>query len=231
MEKPTLAFCCSHNHAKRIANNFNSKGIPTEIYLSFTDLKDRKRIIRNMQSGKLKVICTVDVLNEGADLPFIECLLFLRPTESKRVFYQQLGRGLRKYVGKSHCIVIDFIGNFQNAYRIVEYHGLLPFADEESSMSFRNIRSAKEILNLPIGCEVHFDDRVIDIFAKQTLDPRYATRHNIGRILWYQYKKFEKKLGRKPKKIEIDRNFLLDSRLYVLVFGSWRVFEKIVGEE
>jgi superfamily II DNA or RNA helicase len=231
LEKPTLAFCCSHNHAKRVANNFNSKGIPTEIYLSFTDLKDRKKIIENLQHGKLKVICTVDVLNEGADLPFIECLLFLRPTESKRVFYQQLGRGLRKYAGKSHCIVIDFIGNFQNAYRIVEYHGLLPFADEESSMSFRDIRNAKEILNLPIGCEVHFDDRVIDIFAKQTLDPRYATRHNIGRILLYQYKRFEKKLGRKPKKIEIDRNFLLDSRLYVLVFGSWRAFERIVSEE
>ena len=75
------------------------------------------------------------MLNEGADFPFVECLFFLRPTESQRVFYQQLGRGLRKYVGKSHCIIIDFIGNFKNAYKLVEYQGLQPFK-EESSDSF-----------------------------------------------------------------------------------------------
>jgi superfamily II DNA or RNA helicase len=57
----------------------------------------------------------VDVLNEGADFPGVECLLFLRPTESKRIFVQQLGRGLRRSVGKSHCVVIDFISNFKNA--------------------------------------------------------------------------------------------------------------------
>ena len=74
-------------------------------------------------------------MNEGIDLPFIECLLFLRPTESKRIFYQQLGRGLRRYVGKSHCVVIDFIGNFKNAYKLVEYQPLLPHSTDEAMES------------------------------------------------------------------------------------------------
>ena len=117
------------------------------------------------------VLCVVDVLNEGADLPFAECLLFLRPTESKRIFYQQLGRGLRKYVGKSHCIVIDFIGNFKNAHKIIEYQGLLPFAEDQDSGTFGSAKTRKEVLNLPLGCEVHFDDKVIEAFANQTFDP------------------------------------------------------------
>jgi len=176
------------------------------------------------------VLCVVDVMNEGADLPFIECLLFLRPTESQRIFYQQLGRGLRRYVGKSHCIVIDFIGNFKNAHKIVEYQGLLPFSDETLE-AFGKAKSRKELLNLPLGCEVHLDDKVIDIFTQQILDPRYATRHNIGRILIYQYQKLARRLKHKPTPKEVDRNLILHSGFYKSVFGSWKKFESLVSSE
>jgi superfamily II DNA or RNA helicase len=174
------------------------------------------------------VVCVVDVLNEGADLPFIECLLFLRPTMSKRIFLQQLGRGLRKYTGKSHCVVIDFIGNFRNAYQIVEYHGLFPEEGEEQAADIRGIRNVKELFNLPLGCEVHFDERVIDIFSQQTLDPRNATRHNIGRILIYQYQKLQERLGHWPTRAEVDRTCLLHADFYKQVFGSWRKFELLM---
>jgi len=228
--KPTLSFCCSHRHAYRVSNSFNEKGIPSEVYLADTSLQKRNRLVNKLKDGDLNVLCVVDVLNEGADLPFIECLLFLRPTESQRIFYQQLGRGLRRYVGKSHCVVIDFIGNFKNAYKIVEYQGLLPGIDEETFISFGNIKNAKQILNLPLGCEVHFDDRVIDIFAQQSLRPEYATRYNIGRILLYLYYKLARRIGHMPSPREIDRNLLLDSRLYKLVFGSWKNFYKLLTE-
>ena len=154
-------------------------------------------------------------------------LLFLRPTESKRIFLQQLGRGLRRSVGKSHCTVIDFIGNFRNAYRIVEYHGLLPYADETEAGINQNPKNVKELLNLPIGCEVHFDDRVIDIFSQQTLSPRYATRHTIGRILLYQYERLGRRLGRRPSRKDVDHYCLLQSDFYRDVFGSWKKFETI----
>lgn len=229
--KPTLAFCCSHRHAHRVSQSFQNNRISAEVYLSTTSASERKRLIRKFQDGNLKVLCVVDVLNEGADIPFLECLLFLRPTESARIFYQQLGRGLRRYVGKSHCMVIDFIGNFKNAYKIVEYQPLLPYAGGETSANFSQLRNAKEIFNLPLGCEVHFDDRVIDTFAYQSLDPARATRHNIGRILIHWYIALVRRLKHRPTRLEVDRNILLHSGFYGSVFGSWKNFEEIVSDE
>jgi superfamily II DNA or RNA helicase len=227
---PTIAFCCSHKHATRVAKSFNASAIPSRPYLSSTPLEKRRRYAKRLASGTIKVLCVVDVLNEGADLAFVENLLFLRPTESKRIFHQQLGRGLRRSVGKSHCTVIDFIGNFRNAYKIVEYQGLLPLQEDESAANFRGIRTRKQVLNLPLGCEVHFDDRVIDIFAQQTLDPRYATRHNIGRILLYRYERLSAQLGREATKRDVDRYSVLHSGFYESVFGSWQKFQGLVAE-
>jgi hypothetical protein len=170
----------------------------------------------------------VDVFNEGADLPFIECLLFLRPTQSKRIFYQQLGRGLRQYSGKTYCTVIDFIGNFHNAYKLVEYQSLLPFEESDLIPDFKHARNRKEILNLPLNCEVHFDEKVVKVFADQALDPKYATRHNIGRILFYEYDKLSRHLGHSPTRRELDRYSILSSSFYERVFGSWAAFEVLV---
>jgi superfamily II DNA or RNA helicase len=226
--KPTLAFCCSHRHARRVAESFIKKGVPASVYLSDTSLDERREVAERLRKGEVNVVCAVDVLNEGADIPFVECLLFLRPTESQRIFLQQLGRGLRRYVGKSHCTVIDFIGRFKNAYRIVEYHGLVPLDIEERAHPIASVRSRKEILNLPLGCTVHFDERVIDIFARQILDPRVATRHNIGRILIYEYQRLAASLGHDPTRKEVDRCQLLGSSFYRLVFGSWERFQMIM---
>jgi hypothetical protein len=77
---------------------------------------------------------------------------------------------------------------------------------------------------------VEFDERVIDVFGRQTLDPAYATRHNIGRILLHQYRKLELRLGRKPTKKDVDRQCLLNSSFYISVFGSWRDFELKASE-
>jgi superfamily II DNA or RNA helicase len=226
--KATLAFCCSHRHAKRLSERLRDNGISAEAYLSDTSRQDRTKLIEKHKAGTIKVLCAVDVLNEGADFPHVECLLFLRPTESKRIFYQQLGRGLRRYVGKAQCIVIDFIGNFKNAYRIPEYQGLLPLEEDVPAAPVRGTKSEREVLNLPIGCKVEFDTRVVEVFERQLLDPRFATRHNIARILIYQYRRMSQMFGHQPTKAEIDRTCRLDSRLYGLVFGSWSQFTKLI---
>jgi superfamily II DNA or RNA helicase len=228
--KPTLAFCCSHRHAERVAQSFRDEGVAAEVYISSTPVEERRRLAQDIQDGRTNILCVVDVLNEGADLPFIECLLFLRPTESKRIFFQQLGRGLRRYVGKSHCTVVDFIGNFQNAFRVVEYHGLVPLLEDEPAGTLRQARTEKDVFNLPLGCEVSFEDRVIDIFSRQALDPAHATRHNIGRILLYQYRRLQRQLGHRPTRREVDRYQILSSYFYRLVFGSWGRFEQIIAE-
>lgn len=227
--KPTLTFCCSHKHAERLANAFKSAGVPAATYLYHHSSDDRARLLQRMQNGKLKVLCTVDVLNEGADMPFIECLVFVRPTESKRIFVQQLGRGLRKYVGKAHCVVIDFIGNFRNAYKIVEYQGLRPDEIDSRAPNISLRHNFRDVLDLPLGCKVHFDEKVLDIFAQQTLDPRNATRSNIARILFYEYQRWGTRLGRSPSAKDLDRYALLDSQFYKLVFGSWKAFTSLVA--
>lgn len=227
--KPTLAFCCSHGHAERVADAFNAAGVPAAPYLSKTDPTTRQVLLSRLLSGEIKILCVVDVLNEGADLPFIERLLFLRPTESKRIFLQQLGRGLRRYVGKSHCTVIDFIGNFRNAYKIVEYHGLRPDEFDHAGPGGQRVSSRKALLDIPLGCRVSFEDRVLDIFAGQTLDPKNATRENIGRILIHRYHRLSERLGHPANRREIDRNELLNSTFYTKVFGSWERFISLVG--
>ncbi len=226
--KPTVAFCCSIKHAERVASSFNAQGIPAAVYTSDLERQRREVTLSDFKAGAVTLLCAVDVLNEGADLPFVECLLFLRPTESKRIFYQQLGRGLRRYVGKSHCTVIDFIGNFKNAHKIVDYQGLLPYEEDQPVDRGTGRRTRKGVLNLPLGCEVHFDDRVIDVFYNQTLNPAYATRHNIERILLYQYDHLSRKLGRAPKKKDIDKHYLVNSEIYAILFGSWAAFEELM---
>ncbi len=227
---PSLAFCCSHQHAKRMASAFNRAGIPAAEYLGTTPMADRVKLVEQLQYGDIKVLCAVDVLNEGIDIPFVECLLFLRPTESKRIFYQQLGRGLRRSPGKEKVLVFDFIGNFHNAYRIIEYLGLQP----EETVVFESsgrLRSTKQVINIPLGCHVDFDDRVIDVFANQVLDPRRATRHNIAQILIYLYLRTSNRLGRPATQKEVDRLQILHSDFYRRVFGKWDSFSTLMEGE
>ncbi|MEO7841578.1 MAG: helicase-related protein [Anaerolineales bacterium] len=227
---PTLAFCCSHQHAKRMVLSFKARGIPAAEYLGTTSMEKRAKLIEKLQYGELKILCAVDILNEGVDIPFVECLLFLRPTESKRIFYQQLGRGLRLSPGKDKVVVLDFIGNFHNAYRIVEYLGL----QLEETVVFESLgrmRSSKQVMNLPLGCQVEFDDRVIDVFANQVFDPKKATRHNIAQILIYLYIRTSKRLKHLATPKEIDRLQILHSEFYKMVFGSWEKFEALMQRE
>lgn len=224
--KPSIAFCCSHRHAEIVAAEFSAAGIPSATYLSTHDVNERRRLVERLRNGTIKVLCVVDVLNEGVDLPFVECLLFLRPTESSRIFYQQLGRGLRRFPSKKVCIVIDFIGNFKNAYKILEYQALREGEGAKSPDSL-TASSIREILNIPIGCEVTFDDRVLDLFVQQTIEQQ-INRHNIAQILIARYRRLCRKLGKRASKKEVDRNELLDSSYYDLVFRSWQRFESMI---
>jgi len=225
--KPTIAFCCTIKHAQRVAQHFRAQQIEAEVYSSEMSRRDRSTKLIAFKAGDIKVLCVVDVLNEGADLPFVECLLFLRPTESKRIFYQQLGRGLRKSPGKSYCIVIDFIGNFKNAHKIISYQGLLPFENDDEFDYVRGPQKPKELLNLPLGCEVHFDNKVIDIFADKANSFEFATRFTIERILFYQFDRLAQRLRRHPTKKEIDKQYLVGSDIYATRWGSWEDFELV----
>ena len=113
-----LGFCCSRLHAEYMAKIFSKKGIPSVAVYSNSDgeySENRSSAIKMLEEGKIKVIFSVDMFNEGVDIPEVDAVMFLRPTQSGIVFLQQLGRGLRTSKGKEYLNVLDFIGNYKYA--------------------------------------------------------------------------------------------------------------------
>lgn len=108
-----IAFCTNIQSCKLMAERLLEEGYNTIPLTGVNDTGVRIRAFKDLQSNDnpLEIICTVDILNEGVDIPQINMVLFLRPTESQTIFIQQLGRGLRKYPGKDYVTVLDFIGN------------------------------------------------------------------------------------------------------------------------
>ena len=154
-----LGFCVSVTHAQFMAQRFNEAGIASEAVLGETKSEDRAEAIRRLRSGELQVLFTVDLFNEGFDVPDIDTVLFLRPTESATLFLQQLGRGLRKAEGKACLTVLDFIGRQHQEFRF--------------DLRFRAItgRSRRQVERdveegfplLPSGCSIQLDRVAQDI--------------------------------------------------------------------
>lgn len=112
-----LVFCVSVEHARHVRELFQRAGINSELVLGETKETDRQQTIQRLKSGVIQTIVTVDVFNEGVDIPAIDTLIMLRPTESPVVFLQQLGRGLRLSEGKDIVTVFDFVGIHRAEYR------------------------------------------------------------------------------------------------------------------
>lgn len=117
-----LIFCSKKDNPYKLSNLFNSKGYKTIALTANSSEDERAKAIEKLESDnlseKLDYIFTIDIFNEGIDIPKINQIIMLRPTESAIIFIQQLGRGLRKVEGKGYLTVIDFIGNYQNNYLI-----------------------------------------------------------------------------------------------------------------
>ncbi|MBM6819328.1 DEAD/DEAH box helicase family protein [Clostridium saudiense] len=162
--KRAMGFCTSRHHAEYMAKVFNENNIPSAAVYSGEKgeySEERNIALSKLTSGDLKVIFSVDMFNEGLDVPAIDMVMFLRPTQSPTIFLQQLGRGLRKAKDKTYLNVLDFIGNYKKA-------NLVPFllsGKEYSSIESKNNRQSD--YEFPEECIVDFDFRIIDIFKNQ----------------------------------------------------------------
>ena len=112
-----LAFCVSRDHARYMTRVFNEAGIRAATVLGDTASSDRDAAVQSLRDGAVQVVFTVDVFNEGVDVPAINTVLFLRPTESSTVFLQQLGRGLRRAKDKAVLTALDFVGHHRKEFR------------------------------------------------------------------------------------------------------------------
>jgi len=112
-----LGFCISTAHARFMAEFFGAHGVSALAVLGTSDVEERRTARERLNTGEVQILFTCDLYNEGVDLPFVDCLLMLRPTESVTLFLQQLGRGLRLHDGKETCLVLDFIGRAHRKFR------------------------------------------------------------------------------------------------------------------
>lgn len=189
----TLVFCSSIRHADYLADYFRKHGVNVLSLHSQTRELSRAEAIRQLETGELEAIFTVDLFNEGVDIPSVDTLLFVRPTESLTVFIQQIGRGLRLAAGKSHCTIIDLIGNYRNADLKL---GL--FRVGESGEGGVNKTSKSAAITAPFGCSIHLDVGVVNL-----LEALLAKRQPRKEKLIDSYRELKLDLGRRPSYLEL----------------------------
>lgn len=183
-----LGFCVSVEHAKFMAYKFNQYGIPSMTVSGETKAEERSSAISKLTSGEVKFIFCVDVYNEGVDIPEINTILFLRPTESLTIFLQQLGRGLRHSKGKEYLTVLDYVGQSHRNY------------DFESKLKVLMGRTKHSVeycitngfLSLPRGCYIHLEKQAKEYILRNIREAR-LTRANLVNKL----KHFEHDTGKK----------------------------------
>ncbi len=148
-----LGFCVSVKHAEFMARFFTQKGLPALAVSAETPDHQRAEALQKLRTGEVNVLFSRDLFNEGVDIPAVDTVLFLRPTESATVFLQQLGRGLRHEEGKASLTVLDFIGNAHKRFRFDQRFRALIGGTRAS------VRDAVEqgFPHLPAGCEIRLD--------------------------------------------------------------------------
>ena len=150
-----LGFCVSKEHAQFMANSFNNLGIPSIYLISNSSTSDRFSAKKRLIDGEIKFIFVVDLYNEGVDIPEINMVLFLRPTESLTVFLQQLGRGLRLFENKECLTVLDFIGQSNKRYNFEDKFAALLINDNKSIQ--KEIKN--NFMSLPKGCYIQLEKK------------------------------------------------------------------------
>lgn len=230
--KKSIGFCVNIQHAIDMAKFFADKGITAAAVHSDTSIlstEQKKAIIQDFRDNVLQILFTVDLFNEGVDFPDVETLLFLRPTESKNIFIQQLGRGLRLSPNKSHVIVLDFIGNFKKVENIKHYisggnSGESVGNSSDGKCSF----GVKEFLDWPIGCDVHFDESVEELF-KSNQDSGQAIANE---ELIDNYYSVKETLHKKPKPEDMNNESISKFKLSVYRnnYETWNKFLEAIGE-
>lgn len=157
-----LGFCVSQEHVRFMADFFNARGIPSIYLISSSSDEERTTAKKRLLAGEIRMIFVVDLYNEGVDIPEINTVLFLRPTQSLTVFLQQFGRGLRLSEEKDCLTVLDFIGQANQHYNFEEkFQALLSHATRSLSHELKN-----GFVSVPKGCYIQLETKAREIILK-----------------------------------------------------------------
>jgi superfamily II DNA or RNA helicase len=186
-----VAFCMSVEHARQMSENMRLLGYSTISLTGNNQIGERIKAFQDLQDDQhtLEIIFTVDILNEGVDIPAINMVLFLRPTESSIVFLQQLGRGLRKYLNKPYLTVLDFIGNsYKRSVQIIQALGTLTRSTViEKKLLIDLVSDNFKSLDIP-GVTINFDK----LSKEEIIEFIRNTNFNVRNYLESDYKNFKR---------------------------------------
>jgi superfamily II DNA or RNA helicase len=170
-----LGFCVSVEHARFMADRFSRHGIAAVAIWGQTGAEERRRALRDLAVGEIKIVFSVDLFNEGVDVPTVDTVLMLRPTESPTLFLQQLGRGLRKAPDKAYCTVLDFVGQHRREFRFDRrYRALLGGGRRDLEQYVKH-----QFPYLPAGCSMQLDRKASEIVLRsirEAIPSRWASK-------------------------------------------------------
>lgn len=197
-----LIFVSRVEEAIELTEKMKSKGIRCEVLTGEDSDSKREKIILDLEEGKIEHIITVDIFNEGVDIPCINQVILLRPTESSIVYIQQLGRGLRKYEGKEYVVILDFIGNYEKNF-------LIPVAVSQDN-SYDKEYMKRFIMNgtdmIPGQSSIIFEEIVKERIFENINKNNFSTKKNIER----DFNLLEKQLGRIPMLYDFFHHNMID---------------------
>ncbi|MFP7170864.1 DUF3427 domain-containing protein [Terribacillus halophilus] len=217
-----LIFCSRKEEAHELSNALNAKGCRTCALTGDDSQDERLRRVEQLENGELDYILTVDIFNEGIDIPCINQVVMLRQTQSSIIFIQQLGRGLRKHDSKDFVTIIDFIGNYKNNY-------LIPVAlSGDNSQSKDSIRRRMKNTDYIKGIStVNFEE----IAKKQIYKSISNSNLTTIKILKDAFTALKNRLGRTPYLQDFILNHSIDPEVLVKAKGNYHLFLTAIKEE
>ncbi|HET6730645.1 MAG TPA: DEAD/DEAH box helicase, partial [Nitrososphaeraceae archaeon] len=242
----TIVFCESVAHAEEMAELLDGVA-----YHSGVKKGERKNLLNNFRNGDSKVICTVDMFNEGIDIPDARLLVFLRSTQSGNIFEQQLGRGLRRAPGKERVSVLDFVANIERIQSVRELGKNIRAASDSELGNDRTIvdtfpdDKADDLRNAEDGLQIHtahgefdFESMVVDLLGKwDTLKQKVDFDTSFAKMANYEIIDLAKKLSpdtilTTPAIDDLSRQRLFPGSSTVIQrFGSIKAFQEACGFE
>ncbi len=221
-----LMFCSSKEEAKTLSAKFNMRGLRTIVLTGDSSQNEREdailRLEQNEQENALDYILTVDIFNEGVDVPAVNQVVMLRPTESPIVFIQQLGRGLRKYEGKEYVVILDFIGNYMNNFMIpIALSGDRTYNKDTIR---KYVREGSRVI--PGESTIHFDE-----ISKKRIFESIDSSKTTKSFLKEKYFALKYKLGRVPNILDFYEYGEIDPMLFIQYSRSYDQFVKTVDKD
>lgn len=214
-----LIFCNRNAEAEELSRKFNEMGYRTAAISGQDSDEVRDAAISRLEAGELEYIFSVDIMNEGVDIPSLNQIIMLRRTDSAIIFIQQLGRGLRLNDGKEYALVLDFIGNYQSNF-------LVPIAlsGDKTYNKDRLRRLVQEGDSVIPGCSTVSFDRISEARIYKAIDGGNFTS---ARFLKNEYLDLRQKLGKIPSLLEFDRNGSIDP---LLIFKSSKSYHDFLSK-